>query len=456
MPAASLLQRVFPLERGLAIQERLAPAEAAALQGQLLRRLLGHAHARSPFWRARLEGAGVDLAGPVGLAALGRLPVLTRGELQDHFEAMRAPGPGLGAIATASTSGSTGRPVRVEYGEAARMDMLFAMARRWDAWHGRDVTRRLAVIADVEDGTRAGWRPDLVAEGRVGEAVSRNMMASTAGELWDWLAGQEAAYLTATVSIVRALAEEALADLASTKGAERRVRLAQVMTYGEVVTDETRRRVAEAFGGARVASIYGCQEASWMALECPVHEGRLHVMGASCIVEVVRPDGAACAAGEAGRVLVTALHSHAMPLVRYEVGDIAEWGPGGAEGGACDCGVVGPALGRVWGRERSFLRMADGNLRLARITGGDWREIAPVQEARLVQYGDGLVEAFVRCPRLLTPEERAGLEAMLRRVLDPGLAVMVSQVEAIDWPASGKREDITRLDRLRGGDAGGG
>jgi hypothetical protein len=73
-----------------------------------------------------------------------------------------------------------------------------------------------------------------------------------------------------------------------------------------------------------------------------------------------------------------------------------------------------------------------------------------VQEYRLVQYRDGLVEAFLRCPRPLTAGERRGLEAMLHRVLDPGLEVVLTETGEIAWPASGKREDVARLDRLRG------
>lgn len=447
----SRLQTIRRLEAGLTAQERLSDPDRAALRDQLLGRLLAHAHARSPFWRGRIAAAGIDVgAGAVGLEGLARAPVLTRGEMQAHFEAMRAwaARPAAGEIATASTSGSTGAPVRVEYLASARMDLMFAMARRHDAWHGRDVTAKLAVISDVADSARMGWRPDLVAEGRLGPVATRNMIASSAGALWDWLADQQPRYLTVTVSMARALAEMALAEAALADAAgdgqsARRLRMDQVMSYGEVVSDETCALVAAAFGGARLTSIYGCQEASWLALECGRHP-HLHVMDASCLIEIVRPDGSACAVGEPGKVLVTALHSHAMPVIRYDIGDVAEWGA------PCDCGVGGPVLARVLGRERSFLLMPDGQLRLARITGEHWREVAPVEEYRLVQYADGLVEAWVRCARPLSGAEREGVLAMLREVLDPGLAVVLTETDAIVWPASGKREDIMRLDRLRG------
>jgi phenylacetate-CoA ligase len=440
---AEVLSRILALEQGLKVQEHLPPAKQAELQSVMLARLLRHAHAHSPFWRSRLDEAGVRPGERVGLADLARLPVLTRADLQEHFEAMRARAPGraAGAIRTVRTSGSTGRPVQVEQDGLAQMQWQFATARRLDAWHGRDPTRTLAVITDTEDGERMGWRPDLVAEGRIGKAVSRNMIAHSPEALWDWLAAQDAAYLLTAPSMARALAEAALSDR------RRRVRLEQVATFGERLETRTRELVHEAFG-ARMVGIYGCEEASWIALECPARP-RLHLLSSAHVLEIVREDGGPCGPGEPGRVLLTALHSHAMPLVRYELGDIAEWAAR-PEGATCACGMTLPALAEVHGRERSFFRGADGSLRLARLTGEHWRAHAPVEEFRLVQYADGLVEAFLRCPRPLSDPERRALTAMLHEVLDAGLGVMLSEVDRIDWPPGWKRQEMTRVDRLRG------
>lgn len=447
--ASDLPSGVAALEQGLRLQERLAGPERAKLQAARIAQLLAHGHDYSSFWRARLDAIGgapgAERLLRAGLGGL-RLPALTRAELQSHFEAMRARAPGMdaGAIAAAQTSGSTGAPVRVEYAAPARAALQFAMARRHDAWHGRDVTAPLAVVLDVPDGERMGWRPDLVAEGRLGLVRSRNMLASTAGELWDWLAGAGADYLTTTPAMARAMARAALDDPAG-----RRIALRQVMTHGETVEAEDRALVAEAFGGAGMTSLYGCQEVSWMAMDCPAGAG-LHVLDANVAVEIVRPDGTACAEGEPGRVLVTGLISQPMPIVRYDIGDVAEWGPGGAGGGPCACGMTLPLLARVHGRERGFLRMPDGRLRLARITGEHWIGVGPVREFRMLQYADGLVEALVRCARPLTGEERTAAAMMLKRVLDPGLQVLVTEVEAIDWGPGWKRPEVTRVDWTRG------
>ena len=43
-------------------------------------------------------------------------------------------------------------------------------------------------------------------------------------------------------------------------------------------------------------------------------------------VEILRDDGLLAACGESGRVIATPLYNYAMPLVRYEMGDVAEVG----------------------------------------------------------------------------------------------------------------------------------
>lgn len=438
-----VLNRILALEQGLKVHERLPPGQQKELQSVLLGQLLRHARAHSPFWRARLEAAGLDPGERVAPADLARLPPLSRAELQHNFDAMRARSPGQGPelFRTVRTSGSTGRPVRVDQDAAAQMHWQFATARRLDAWHGRDPNRIQAVITDTEDAERQGWRPDVVAEGKFGRVASRNMIAHRPDELLAWLAGQGAAYLLTVPSMARALAEAALADPPG------QVRLEQVVTFGERLDARTRALVGEAFG-ARMIGIYGCEEASWIALECPTAEGALHLLSSAQVLEIVREDGSPCDPGEPGKVLLTSLRSHAMPLIRYELGDIAEWAavPGD---GVCACGMTLPLIGQVHGRERSFLRLADGSLKLARLTGEHWARLAPVQEFRLVQYADGLVEAFLRCDRPLSAVERAALEAMLHEVLDPSLRILLSEVERIDWPAGWKRHEVMRLDRLR-------
>ena len=180
-------------------------------------------------------------------------------------------------------------------------------------------------------------------------------------------------------------------------------------------------------------------------MDCPAVSARGSFARAflSTIVEIVDDQGRPCLPGQPGRVLLTNLQGYAMPLLRYEIGDLAEWGePTG-------CGIHLPVLSRIWGRNRSFVRRPDGSVRLARLTGDHWRRHAPIREYRVVQYVDGQIEAFVVPDRPLNPGEVAALKGMLVEVFDYPFNIIITETSRIDWNSRWKREDVTVVDQLR-------
>jgi phenylacetate-CoA ligase len=58
-----------------------------------------------------------------------------------------------------------------------------------------------------------------------------------------------------------------------------------------------------------------------------------------------------------GRVIVTTLENYSMPLIRYEIGDIAEAG-----GNRCSCGRNTFQLKKVLGRTLGYFKKSDGSL----------------------------------------------------------------------------------------------
>jgi phenylacetate-CoA ligase len=427
---------VMDVHQQLQAFERLPLDAQQKMHVQQLGRLMSHAWRHSPFWRERLASVSERTPGGKGIVSLSMLPVLTRNDLQGAFEAMRAHLPGWkpNMVHQTRTSGSTGRPVRSERFLPLYWPLHCAMLLTDNRWHRRDADQPIAVIVDAPDGRHPAWDDVSRMLGHEGPTHLRNLIEHDPDTLVPWLADVKARYLATTPTMAMRLAEIAIA-----RGV--RISLAQIITFGETVKPELRQIVQNAFG-ARVTDRYSCEELGALALQCPKHD-HYHVMAASVIVEIVDDQGHPCPPGEPGRVLLTGLQSFAMPLIRYEVGDYAEWGE------PCDCGLTLPVIARIWGRERSFIRLPDGSLRLARLTGEYWREIAPVGEYRVVQYADGLIEAFVTCHRPLTDAEHGAMKAMLQKVLGHPFEVLVTQCENIEWGSRWKREDVVRVDHLR-------
>ena len=107
---------------------------------------------------------------------------------------------------------------------------------------------------------------------------------------------------------------------------------------------------------APVFDRYGSREVADAACECERHEG-LHVCSPIHVVEVLRADGTPAASGETGELVVTLLTNHAMPLIRYRIGDM-----GAKAGRACSCGRGWPLLSDIKGRIGGMFVTADGGL----------------------------------------------------------------------------------------------
>ncbi|MGE4061474.1 MAG: phenylacetate--CoA ligase family protein, partial [Sphingomonadales bacterium] len=122
--------------------------------------------------------------------------------------------------------------------------------------------------------------------------------------------------------------------------------LRALVGIGSQLTPSLRARLEETYG-CPVHMSYGLNEIGKVATRCK--SGRYHVNSEHCLVQIARPDGSPCAPGEIGHVLVTGLNNAAMPLLRYDTGDLAEMVEG-----ACACGRTLPSFGDIAGRYRSY------------------------------------------------------------------------------------------------------
>ncbi len=142
-------------------------------------------------------------------------------------------------------------------------------------------------------------------------------------------------------SVLRQLAEEQIAGRLHLK-------LSSAATSAEVLTEEVRRRVKEAWG-IRVFDTYGATEYSPIAAECA--HGRKHLFEDGAIIEVVDEKGRPVPPGEPGdRILFTVFNRTTQPLLRYEISDMVR-----AVDKACPCGRPFRVIEAVEGRAEDVL-----------------------------------------------------------------------------------------------------
>jgi phenylacetate-CoA ligase len=414
--------------------EKLPKPRLETLQMTQLGALVRHGWTHAPFWRARLEQAGWTPSMPVDRGLLSRLPPLTRLDVQTHVNEMRVKKlpEGFGRTALFRTSGSTGRPVEV-YSSALNHTVYDAQTYRDHLWHGRNLKGTLGVLRTRrKDSRQPAWSgiARALSIGGTGPCLVRGSDGKDFASHLDWLVAEKPDYLNINPTLAAALARLHL------ERGYPRLAIQQIMSTGGTVTDEARALCREAWG-AEFTDRYSSEEIGWLAFQCP-HHIHYHV-AETVLVEIVDSAGRPCKPGETGRVLVTPLLSFAMPLLRYEIGDMA------VPGEACDCGRTLPVISRIMGRQFNFAVLPDGRWRVGMLQAKDWVDVAPIKDFRVRQTALDKLEAELVLPRPLTAEDVARATAMLRAFFGYDFGVSVMQVPAIDWGPTDKREGFMRL-----------
>ena len=115
------------------------------LQWQRLQVLLEHAYIQCPFYRERLDRAGLTPKDLRGLDDLRVLPPLEKTDLQQHGERLVARNWPRADLIRNQTGGSTGTPVSFCL-SGARQSSRAAATLRHNRWAGWEVGDRAAII----------------------------------------------------------------------------------------------------------------------------------------------------------------------------------------------------------------------------------------------------------------------------------------------------------------------
>tara|TARA_R110002072_G_scaffold76492_1_gene179449 strand:+ start:2736 stop:4127 length:1392 start_codon:yes stop_codon:yes gene_type:complete len=450
-PQRALLQARIDDLRAL---ETASSAAIQAYQNRALAALFNHACRYSAFWRERLGHAAYQLTRqsgsdwarhslnnpgqPVRIMAdnvrelLSVTPTLSRFDLQQSFEQLRARPPEMTPerIITASTSGSTGSPVRVEKDEPVYG--LFYSANSWVEcqWHQRDPRKKIAVTLMNRDLNSAeSWGGVFDLMGLRGPSVSRGLMRGDIASHLDWLLAEKPAYLKCTAAVAAELAELALERGAS-------LQLEQILSQSERVSPKQRLLCKRAFG-ATIADRYSCEEVGWLAIQCPTHQN-FHVTSGTVLLEILDDNNQPCPQGVPGRVVATSLHSFAMPMIRYELGDLAQCGP------PCPCGIALPVLGALHGRIRHRVHMPDGT-RAMPFLGDELGLLPVIRQFRIIQHPSLALELQVVAHSPLSGADVAEIKRIFSNNALDALPLTITQATKIDWPADRKREEFVSL-----------
>jgi phenylacetate-CoA ligase len=205
---------------------------------------------------------------------------------------------------------------------------------------------------------------------------------------------------------------------------------AVVPTAERLAADE--RQNIESVFGCPVIDRYATQEFGVLAQECLAGR-RLHLNIASYMVEVLSlQEDSLAAPSELGRVVVTDLFSHAMPLIRYDTGDLAA-----LDTSSCNCGNPSPSLSQLEGRLVEMILDTRGRLISPFVLVNNLREVQGIRQFRFIQKTLNSYELLLESN--IRPTEEQRLKALLVQYLGELARIEIKLVKGIPPLRSGKR-----------------
>ncbi len=315
-----------------------------------MQKIVRHAYATVPFWTERFDQSGVKPSDIRELEDIRKLPLLTKTDLRTRLDAMiSSEFTDRSKLHRFKTSGSTGVAV-VVYADDACTQFKRGAILRSDEWTGWRLCERIAAIWGNPK-VRTDWK------GRIRETLLERYYI-----FLDTLKMDEAAMNTFADGLLKtppsmlfghAHSLYLFAEFLRTKRPETTIRPHGILSTCMVLHDFERKRIEEVFA-CHVTDRYGCEEVSLIASNCEKSEG-MHVNADCLFVELIDAAGNLCKPGEQGRIVITDLCNRAMPMIRYEVGDMAVWSEK-----PCSCGRTLPMFSSLAGRVADYVVTKNG------------------------------------------------------------------------------------------------
>ena len=328
------LLKTYRTYRGLVNNQWLSRDRINQIQERKLQLLLRHAYATVPYYRALLDEAGVAPQQIESLKDLKKIPVTRKADLQDlDLQSIVSSLFHLRNLKRECTSGSTGQPFGIYYEHdfVTLRNLLFLRALNAVGYR---IGQKILLITDTRNkhskNILPGWHYAAIIESPQHHLSLLNRV--------------KPAVLYGCKTSLKLLAEHAL-EVASVDH-----RPGKIISTAESLDKATRTQLAKTFD-AEVYDFYGLSEMGIVGWECRAHTG-YHLAEDATIIEYQPADDIA----GASKLVMTNLNLYAMPLIRFETGDLVL--PGTNK--SCPCGRTFSQFEQVEGRIADVIQKKNG------------------------------------------------------------------------------------------------
>jgi phenylacetate-CoA ligase len=399
----------------------LKPFELRKIQEKKLRAIIKYAYSNILFYNRRFKAANVRPNDIQTVEDLVKIPITSRAELKTGFRTrdVLRPNLDLSKCNLSRTAGTSGNPLTIVYDGMAE-DFQKAVAVRSFLESGGRFRDKWAIITiphrmhlKNQWFQRLGFLSPIYLS--VFDSVEKNI--SLLQKIQPNVIGAYPSYMRLLAKGIR---ENNVKD----------INPRMIITSAETLSQEAREYINSTFN-LELSDQFGCAEIGRSAWECEEHVG-YHMDVDALVLEFVR-NGEPVGSGERGRLLYTCLFNYAMPLIRYDVGDICV-----PTDELCPCGRGLPLIEKVEGRSDDFVTATDGTVLSPTLLLIVMKEIPGIAQYRLVQETRSRFKVMLVRDQDFTERTLNQVENGIKEVVGNDALVEVQIVDEIPKDKAGK------------------
>jgi phenylacetate-CoA ligase len=362
--------------------ECMAEGEMRRLQLERLKASVAHSYNNVPFYKAKMDAAGIKPSDIHSLKDVQKLPFTTKEDMRQNYPYGLFAVPMKDVVRIHSSSGTTGKPTVVGY---TRKDL-----DTWAECCARFITAAGVTSDDIAQVTfgyglfTGGFGLHYGLE-KVGASVIPSSSGNTARQLM-LMQDYGSTALICTPSYALYLGESVKAA-----GIEDKIKLKWGLFGSEAWTDEMRVQVEQGLGLSATDN-YGLSEVigPGVAGECEECKNGMHICEDHFLIEVVDPETLEpLEPGEKGELVITALSKEAVPVMRYRTRDVSRLIPE-----PCSCGRTTTRMEKVHGRTDDMLIIRGVNIFPSQVESALLGIDGTEPHYMLVLYKDGVMDAL--------------------------------------------------------------
>ena len=304
-----------------------------------------------PYYKKKLDEAGVTPDSIKSLDDLKRIPLTTKDDLRENYPFGLFASPMKDIVRIHASSGTTGKPTVVGY---TKNDL--------DTWSEAIARLACAAGATEDDIAQISFGYGLFTGGfglhygleKVGLAIIPASTGNTEKQIM-LMKDFGTTLLVSTPSYALYMSE-----VAEKMGIDikKDLKLKIGMFGSEGSTEEMRQEIEKRWGMTATEN-YGLSEimGPGVAGECTEKCG-MHVSDDLFIVEIINPEtGEVLPEGEVGELVITNIKKEGIPLLRYRTKDITY-----LDNTPCKCGRTTPRIAKIQGRSDDMLKIKGVNV----------------------------------------------------------------------------------------------